>query len=317
MTDTLAIGPYNERDKRAFQQDFGATLLSSLDQLDDLPEDQRTAVRGVGYMGHTPFGEAQMDKLPNLRVIANFGVGYDAIDVGAATERGIAVTNTPDVLNDDVADLAVGMLIAQVRDFEAGARAVRNGEWAGKGPLPLGRKMSGRKIGVLGMGRIGREIADRLAAFKSEIHYHSRSRKDTPGWTYHADPVDLAAAVDDIVVAVVGGAETEGYVGAAVLTALGPDGVVVNIARGSVIDEEALIDALVNGTIRGAALDVFRGEPDVDPRLAKLDNIFPLPHIGSATVETRAAMGVLQRQNLRAGLDGTTLRTPVNKIGGC
>ena len=312
MTDTLAIGQYTDTDKAALTKDFDARFVDDLEALDGISADDRGAIRGVAYKGHKPFGAAQMDKLPNLKIIANFGVGYDAINVDDASARGITVTNTPDVLNDDVADLAVGMLIAQVRGFEAGAAAVRSGDWAAKGELPLARKMSGRKIGIVGMGRIGREIADRLAAFKSEIHYQSRSQKDTPGWTYHADPVALAKAVDDIVIAVVGGPDTEGFVSADVLAALGPDGVVVNIARGSVIDEEALIAALENGTIRAAALDVFRGEPAVDPRLAKLDNLFPLPHIGSATVETRAAMGALQRQNLRAGLDGQKPPTAVN-----
>lgn len=313
MTDTLAIGRYAETDATALEQEFDARMVARLDEIDGLAEAERAAIRGVAYIGGAPFGAAEMDKLPGLTVIANFGVGYDAIDIAAATARGITVTNTPDVLNDDVADLAVGMLIALNRRFEPGAAHVRSGDWAAKGELPLGRKMSGRRIGILGMGRIGREIADRLAAFKSEIHYQSRSPKDTPaGWTYHADPVELASAVDDLVIAIVGGAATEGLVDAEVLGALGPDGVVVNIARGSVIDEDALVAALADGGIRGAALDVFRGEPRVDPRLAELDKIYPLPHIGSATVETRAAMGALQRRNLRAGLDGKAVSTPVN-----
>lgn len=312
MTETLAIGSYTETDSTALRQDFDARFLDDLAALSQLSDAERDAVRGVAYKGHQAFDGAQMDRLPNLKVIANFGVGYDAIRVEDATARGITVTNTPNVLNDDVADLAVGLLIAQTRGFEAGAAAVRSGDWAAKGELPLARKMSGRKIGILGMGRIGREIADRLAAFKCEIHYQSRSEKETPGWTYHADPVDLARAADDLVIAIVGGPETEGIVSADVLSALGPDGVVVNIARGSVIDEEALIAALRGRTIRGAALDVFRGEPRVDDRLVALDNLFPLPHIGSATVETRAAMGDLQRQNLRAGLDGQVPPTPVN-----
>ncbi|AUH66344.1 2-hydroxyacid dehydrogenase [Paracoccus zhejiangensis] len=313
MTDTLAIGPYLDRDATALREDFGARLLARPDEIDTLTETERAGIRGLAYAGGTPFGAAEMDKLPGLKVIANFGVGYDAIDVAAASARGIKVTNTPDVLNDDVADLAVGLLIALNRRFEPGAASIRSGDWAAKGDLPLGRKMSGRRIGVLGMGRIGREIADRLAAFKSEIHYQSRSPKDAPaGWTYHADPVELAGAVDDLVIAIVGGPATQGLVNAEVLKALGPDGVVVNISRGSVIDEDALIAALTDGTIRGAALDVFRGEPKVDQRLVKLDNLYPLPHIGSATVETRGAMGDLQRRNLRAGLDGTALSTPVN-----
>ena len=312
MTDTLAIGNYTGDDTTALKNDFDAVMIQSLADLDSLSADQLATIRGVAFKGHTAFDGAQMDKLPGLKVIANFGVGYDAIDVPAANDRGITVTNTPDVLNDDVADLAVGMLIALNRGFEKGAAMVRSGAWA-KGEMPLARKTSGRRIGILGMGRIGREIADRLAAFKCEIHYQSRSRKDAPtDWTYHERPADLAAAVDDMIVALVGGPATEGMVSAEVMRALGPDGAIVNISRGSVIDEDALIAALDAGTIRGAALDVFRGEPDVDPRLAGLDNLFPLPHIGSATVETRAAMGALQRRNLRAVLDGKKAETPVN-----
>ncbi|MFV0303578.1 MAG: 2-hydroxyacid dehydrogenase [Paracoccus sp. (in: a-proteobacteria)] len=313
MTDTLAIGPYADTDAAALRQEFDARLLARPDEIDSLSERERAAIRGLAYLGGAPFGADQMQRLPNLTIIANFGVGYDAIDVAAASARGIRVTNTPDVLNDDVADLAVGLLIALNRRFESGAAHVRSGGWAAQGELALGRKVSGRRIGILGMGRIGREIADRLAAFKADIHYQSRQSKDTPpGWTYHADPVDLAASVNDLVIAIVGGPATQGLVDARVLGALGPDGVVVNISRGSVIDEEALIAALNDGTICGAALDVFRGEPRVDERLVKLDNLFPLPHIGSATVETRAAMGALQRRNLRAGLEGQEPETPVN-----
>lgn len=313
MSQVIAIGPYSDRDAAALATEFDALPLPGLTALADLPEDQRRGVVAVAFMGHEALDGATMDLLPGLKGIANFGVGYDAIDVAAATGRGIRVSNTPNVLNDDVADLAVAMWIAQARDFEPAMRNARNGDWGRGVRLPLARKASGRKVGVLGMGRIGREIADRLAAFKAEIHYQSRRRKDAPAsWTYHADPVELARAVDDLIVAVVGGPETEGFVSAEVIAALGPDGVIVNIARGSVIDEEALIAALQGGTIRGAALDVFRGEPQIDPRLLALSNLLPLPHIGSATVETRAAMGQLQRANLRAMLDGRAPETPVN-----
>lgn len=311
MSGILAIGRYSDTDRDALAG-TGAAFIDGPDELAALPRGERAAIRGVAYKGHAAFGPAQMDLLPGLRVIANFGVGYDAIDVDAASARGITVTNTPEVLNDDVADLAVGMWLALNRGFEAGIAAVRTGAWA-RGDLPLARKASGRKVGILGMGRIGREIADRLAVFKCPIHYFSRSPKDTPaGWTYHADPVALAAAADDLIVITVGGAATEGLVSAAVLDALGPDGVMVNVARGSVVDEEALIAALAEGRIRGAALDVFRSEPDVDPRLSRMDSVLPLPHIGSATVETRAAMGDLQRRNLTEVLAGRAAVTPVN-----
>lgn len=312
MTDRLVIGPYNQAARAVWEED-GARMLARLDDLAALPEADRAAVRGLGYMGQAPLGAAQMDLLPGLRVIANFGVGHDAIDVAAATARGITVTNTPDVLTDDVADLAVGMLIALNRGFEPALRAVRNGTWATRGGPPLGRRMSGRTVGILGMGRIGRATADRLAAFGCPVHYQSRGPKQTPeGWHFHADPVDLARAVDDLVITVVGGEATRGIVSAEVLAALGPDGVVVNVARGSVIDEPALIAALDGGRLRGAALDVFWNEPEVDPRLARALNVLPLPHIGSATVETRGAMLELQRRNLDAVLAGRPALTPVN-----
>lgn len=313
MSKIIAIGPYSGTDAKALQTEFDAQHLPDLAAIADLPQDQRSQIAAVAFMGHQPFDGRIMDLLPGLNLIANFGVGYDAIDVAAASQRGIRVTNTPDVLNDDVADLAVAMWIAQARDFELAMQNARSGDWGQGVKLPLARKASGRRVGILGMGRIGREIADRLAAFKCDIHYQSRSRKDTPeSWTYYADPVELARAVDDLVIAVVGGPETEGFVSAAVIGALGPDGVIVNISRGSVIDEEALIAALSSGAIRGAALDVFRGEPQVDPRLMALANLLPLPHIGSATVETRAAMGALQRANLHAVLAGHEPVTPVN-----
>lgn len=310
MSKILVVGNYAPTDVAAFRDEFGVTPLASLTQLAEAVCDDCVA---LAFKGGEPLGGAAMDLLPNLRLIANFGVGYDAISIADADARGIKVTNTPDVLNDDVADLAVAMLISRQREMAPAERWLRDGNWPAEGAYPLARKMSGRKVGILGMGRIGREIADRLAAFKCQIHYQSRSRKDTPaGWTYHADPVALATAVDDLVVSVVGGAETQGFVSDKVIAALGADGVIVNISRGSVIDEEALIAALQNGQIRGAALDVFRNEPKIDPRFLTLPNVLLLPHIGSATVETRARMGALQRQNLAALLAGQPLLTPVN-----
>ncbi|WP_102223043.1 2-hydroxyacid dehydrogenase [Acidimangrovimonas sediminis] len=312
MTATLAIGTYRDTDRAALESDLGATMLDGLDALDSLDEDARAAVTTVAYAGHAPFGGAVMDKLPNLGLIANFGVGYDAIDVGAATERGVRVTNTPDVLNDDVADLAVALLLMQTRQLAQSEAHLRAGKWALQGAFPLTRKISGGRVGILGLGRIGREIADRLAAFKMEIHYWSRSEKDTPGWTHHPDPVALAEAVDYLVVAVVGGTETAGIVSAEVIEALGTNGVIVNISRGTTIDEEAMIDALRNGRLAGAGLDVFLNEPTVDPRFFAMENVAIQPHVGSATIETRAAMGQLQRDNVAAFLDGKDLLTPVN-----
>ena len=311
--EVLQVGPYPEWDQERLDATFTMhRYFEAADKAAFLAEHGGN-IRGVATRGELGANRAMIDALPKLEVISVYGVGFDAVDLAAARERGIRVTNTPEVLNDDVADLAVAMWIAQARDFEPAIANARSGDWGRGARLPLARKASGRKVGILGMGRIGREIADRLAAFKTEIHYQSRSRKDTPaGWTYHADPVDLARAVDDLIIAIVGGPETEGFVSARVIGALGPDSVIVNIARGSVIDEEALIAALQSGSIRGAALDVFRGEPQIDPRLLALPNLLPLPHIGSATVETRAAMGALQRANLRALLAGEKPETPVN-----
>lgn len=310
MSRVLAIGAYREVDHQALLSRFDALILPAPDALRDLSDAQRQAVQGLAYAGAARFGADQMQALPGLRVIANFGVGYDAIDVVEAARRGIIVTNTPDVLNDDVADLAVAMLIDLSRGITRFDGWLREGNWL-RQPVPLMRRLSGRPVGILGMGRIGRAVADRLAAFGCRIHYQSRQEKQTPGWTWHRDAQSLAHAVEDMVVTIVGGPATEGIVSAQVLGALGPEGLIVNVARGSVIDEDALIDALGNGRLRGAALDVFRSEPDLDRRFLSLPNVLLLPHIGSATVETRAAMGQLQRDNLAAVLDGQAPLTPV------
>lgn len=312
MTKTLAIGPFNDTEKAGLTAAFAPVILATPAQLADLDASARDAVTAVAFKGHHGFGAAQMDMLPHLGLIANYGVGYDAIDVAAATARGIKVTNTPDVLNDDVADLAVAMMIMQGREMEQASAWARSGHWASKGEYRLNRKVSGGKVGIVGLGRIGREIANRLAAFKMDIHYYARSEKQTPGWTYHADPVSLAAAVDTLVIALVGGPDTEKFVSRAVIAALGPRGVVVNISRGSTVDEAALLDALEQGQIAGAALDVFLNEPKIDPRFYALDNVVIQPHQGSGTVETRAAMAQLQRDNLAAFHAGHSLLTPVN-----
>ncbi|WP_040615360.1 2-hydroxyacid dehydrogenase [Oceanicola granulosus] len=311
MADVAAVGGYEGEDRAALEA-MGAVFYDDLGALGDAGEDARGAVRVVAYKHHQPFDGEIMDRLPQLGLIANNGVGYDAIDVDAAKARGVRVTNTPDVLNDDVADLAVAMLLMQARDLCAGDAWVRQGKWAEEGAMPLARKVAGKRAGICGLGRIGREIADRLAAFKLEIHYHSRHEKETPaGWTYHADPVSLAGAVDFFVIALVGGPDTENYVDAGVIEALGPEGVIVNISRGTVIDESAMLDALEAGRLAGAGLDVFRGEPQVDARFARLGNVVLQPHVGSATGETRAAMGALQRRNVAAFLAGEELPTPV------
>jgi len=312
MTKTLVIGANSAADTAALKDSFAPMFLASPSKLSELDTEARAGFTALAYKGHAAFGAGEMDLLPNLAVIANYGVGYDAIDVAAANERDIKVTNTPDVLNDDVADLAVAMLLMKCRRMEEASAWARSGDWKSKGEFVLNRKTSGGTVGIVGLGRIGREIADRLAAFKMDIHYFARSEKETPGWTYHENPVSLASAVDYLVVALVGGKDTENFVSAEAIAALNSTAIVINISRGSTIDEAALLDALETGKIGGAGLDVFLNEPNIDPRFYALKNVVIQPHQGSGTVETRAAMGQLQRDNIAAHLAGKPLLTPVN-----
>ena len=306
----IVVGRYSDSDKDAMRDAFEANFTANTAALDALPVAIREAARVVALKGRGPVDAAVMDRLPSLGLIANYGVGYDAIDIGAAKARGIRVTNTPDVLNDDVADMAILLWLAEARGVVQADRFVREGRWRDRG-FGLRRSATGRRAGILGLGRIGRAIARRLQPFGAEIHYFSRAEKQTPSWTYHADPLSLASAVDDLFVAVVGGTETMRLVDAPVLRALGPDGALINISRGSVIDEDALIAALSEGTIRGAGLDVFRNEPDIDTRFFDLPNVVLQPHVATSTIETRTAIGALQRRNIAAFLAGEALPTPV------
>lgn len=312
MTQTLAIGAYSESDIAGLKAAFDPIFLDTPADLAGVDASKRASIHALAFKGHTAFGGAEMDLLPDLKLIANYGVGYDAIDIPAANARGIKVTNTPDVLNDDVADIAVGMLLMQVREMTQAADWARSGQWKTGGEYRLNRKFSGGRAGIVGLGRIGREIANRLAAFKMDIHYYARSEKETPNWTYHADPVSLAGAVDYLIVALVGGPDTAKFVSREVIAALGPRAIIVNISRGSTIDEDAMLEALEQGKIGGAALDVFLNEPNINPRFYDLPNVVIQPHQGSGTVETREAMAALQRDNIHALMKGAALITPVN-----
>jgi lactate dehydrogenase-like 2-hydroxyacid dehydrogenase len=252
----------------------------------------------------------QIDAMPSLRAIVHFGAGYETTDVGYARARGIVVSNTPDVLTDCVADLAVGGMIDVLRGLSAADRFVRRGDW-GRARFPLATRVTGRRVGILGLGRIGGAIAHRLEGFDAVLSYHSRHRVPDVPYRYHDSPAALAAAVEVLVVATSGGPATAGLVSAEVLAALGPAGHLVNVARGSVVDEPALVAALTAGGIAGAALDVFADEPNVPEPLVGMDNVVLLPHIASATVETREAMGDLAFRNLRQFLTDGTLITPV------
>jgi lactate dehydrogenase-like 2-hydroxyacid dehydrogenase len=252
-----------------------------------------------------------MDALPKLKLVANFGVGYDSVDVAHASQRGIKVTNTPGVLNDDVADLAVALLLAVRRRLVAADRYVREGKWL-KANYPLCEKLSGSKVGILGLGRIGKTLARRLAAFDCEIHYHGRQQQAGQSFHYHAELVAMAREVDNLVTILPGGAATKGIVSRAVLEALGPKGVFVNVGRGSAVDEAAMVELLVSGRLGGAGLDVFVDEPRVPEALFALDSVVLQPHQGSATTATRTAMGNLVVDNIEAHFAGRPLLTPVN-----
>lgn len=258
-------------------------------------------IRGIAGSGDSKVPEALLARLPALEIVSIMGVGYDGVDVAAAKARGVKVTHTPDVLNDDVADLAIGLMLCAARRLPAADRWVRDGRWAAEGPMPLATKMSGARLGIVGMGRIGQAIAARAAAFGMSIAYTARSAKSELPHAYHPSAEALAAASDFLVVITPGGAGTRHLIDARVLAALGQGagrGILVNVARGSVVDEAALVDALERGVIAGAGLDVFEHEPQVPERLRALPQVVLAPHIGSATTATRQAMADLAAANL-------------------
>ncbi|HTJ99865.1 MAG TPA: 2-hydroxyacid dehydrogenase [Bordetella sp.] len=254
-----------------------------------------------------------IDALPDLKAICSWGVGYETIDVKAAQRRGVQVSNTPDVLTDCVADLAWGLLIGAARRIAYGDRFVRQGGWGQvHGSIPLGMRVSGKKLGIVGLGRIGQAIAKRGIGFDMDVRYHSRNQRNDVSYGYEASLVDLAAWADFLVVATVGGPGTRHLISREVLDALGPKGTIINIARGPVIDEAALVEALRAGTLGNAALDVFEHEPKVPDALKANDNVVLLPHIGSATYETRRDMEDLMVENLQAFLKTGKVITPVS-----
>jgi lactate dehydrogenase-like 2-hydroxyacid dehydrogenase len=255
-------------------------------------------------------GAETMDRLPQLEIIANFGVGYDNIDVAAAAARGVVVTNTGGVLDEEVADLTLGLLLSTVRRLPQAERHLRAGLWE-QGAFPLSPTLRGRRVGILGLGAIGKAVARRLEGFGVAIAYHGRTRQEGVAYPWYPTPVALAQAVDVLVVIVPGGPDTTALVDAAVLAALGPQGVLINVSRGSVVDEAALIAALQQGTILAAGLDVFAREPHVPAALLAQDNAVLLPHVGSGSVATRTAMGQLMIDNLSAWFETGRALTPV------
>ena len=268
------------------------------------------SIRAIAANGESKVPAALIAQLPALEIISVFGVGYDGVDVAAAKARGVMVTHTPNVLNDDVADLAIGLMLAAARQLPAADRYVKEGKWP-TGPMPLARKVSGARLGIVGIGRIGQAIAQRALAFNMSVAYTARSARADLPFRYFPSPAALAAECDYLVVITPGGAGTHKLINAEVLKALGTKGILINVARGSVVDEAALIDALKNEVIGGAGLDVFESEPNVPEALRALPHVVLAPHIGSATRQTRQAMADLAFNNLKSHFDGHAVHTPV------
>lgn len=303
MPDLLLIGGATDTMMARMAAEF--TIHSLADG--DYPADKITHVCTNGHDGIKP---EVMAALPNLKHISCYGVGYDAIDTDEAVRRGIVVTHTPNVLNDEVATTAVLLMLACYRELLRDDAHVRSGAWEAQGGAPLTRSADHQTIGILGLGRIGQAIADKLAPWNPTIVYHSRSKKDVT-YTYYDNLTAMAEACDVLICITPGGPSTHKIVNAEVLAALGPRGTLINVARGSVVDEAALIAALQSGALGWAGLDVFEAEPHVPQALRDLPNTVLLPHVGSATVETRAAMGGLTVDNLLQHLSNGTVISPV------
>lgn len=287
----------------ALQSEFDARILSEARDREAFLRELAPTVRGIASFAPMPIDGKLMDALPELEIISNFGVGVDQINLDDAKKRGIIVTNTPDVLNECVADTALALVLNTVRKFPQSEQYLRAGNWAARGPYPLTTSVGGKTLGILGLGRIGEVIAKRAVACGMKIRYHNRNRKETD-YPYDPDPVTLAKNSDVLMVVTPATAQTARIINAAVLDALGPDGYLVNIARGSVVDEPVLLRYLQEKRIAGAGLDVFADEPRVPPAFFTLDNCVLFPHVGSATVETRKAMGDRQIENLRRHFAG-------------
>ncbi|GAB5510764.1 MAG: 2-hydroxyacid dehydrogenase [Hyphomicrobiales bacterium] len=311
--NVLQVGLYPDWDQKPLEEAFEMLRYFEASDKAGFLTDVGSVVRGIATRGDLGADRAMIEACPNLEVISVYGVGYDAVDMSACAERGIRVTNTPDVLTKDVADLGVAMMLAQTRGMIGAETWVRDGSWANKGLYPLKSRVWGKRAGVLGLGRIGYEVAKRLAGFDMEIAYSDVSAKDyATDWSFIADPVALAECSDFLFVTLAASAATHHIVNADVINALGREGMVINISRASNIDEEALLSALETGALGSAALDVFEGEPALNPRFLDLPNVLLQPHHASGTVETRKAMGKLVRDNLSAHFAGQPLLTPVH-----
>ena len=310
--DLLIYGPIRPILENGFSDQFVLHMAETTADLERLTPDTVAKLRGMAVTYHTVRADKNaLSQFPKLEIVSSFGVGYDHVDSAYAREHDIVVTNTPDVLTEEVADVAMGLLIATLREFVKADRYLRSGLWQTQNyPLSVG-SLRDRKIGIVGMGRIGQAIARRLEASRVPVSYHSRKPAAGVSHKHYGDLIEMAKAVDTLIVIVPGGASTNKMINAEVMKALGPRGVIVNVARGSVIDEQALVAALKSGTILAAGLDVFEKEPQVPDELKAMQNVVLLPHIGSASVVTRNAMDQLVVDNLKAWFAGKPPLTPV------
>ena len=308
----LQVGPYPDWDQEPIDAQFDSRRLFEARDREGFLAEHGPDARAIATRGELGADAAMIAACPNLELISVYGVGDDAVDLAACKERGIRVTNTPDVLTKDVADLGVAMMLCQSRGMIGAEAWVRDGSWASKGLYPLKRRVFGKRAGILGLGRIGFEVGKRLAGFDMDIAYSDVAAKDyAPDWTFIQDPVSLARHADFLFVTLAASAATRHIVGREVIEAVGAEGIIINISRAANIDEDALIAALSDGRLGSAALDVFEGEPALDPRFLDLPNVLLQPHHASGTVETRQAMGQLLRDNLTAHFAGQPLLTPV------
>lgn len=306
----LLMGSYPDWDLIDLEDRYHVHKIYEAEDRDAFLKQHAGDIRAIATRGELGASADLMRSLPHLEIVSCYGVGTDAIDLAHARTHGIRVTNTPDVLTEDVADIALGLLLATARHIPQADSFVRSGQW-GKLPMPLVTRVAGKRLGIVGMGRIGQAIARRAAAFGCDIAYFSRNPQPQVSYSFEPDLIALAKWAEFLVVIVPGGEATKNIIDADVLKALGSDGILVNVSRGTTVDEDALIAALQGGIIKAAGLDVFLNEPKIDPRFLTLDNVVLQPHHGSGTIETRKAMGQLVRDNLAAHFSGKSLPTPV------
>lgn len=308
--EILMVGPMMPQLMAALERDYIVHRLWEAPERDAFLEQIGSKVKAIATNGALGASGSLINALPNLEIIALYGVGVDAIDLSLAKKRGIPVTTTPDVLTEDVADMALALLLATARRIVVGDQYIRTGQWA-RGEMALTRRVNGKRVGILGLGRVGKALAKRLEALNMKISYTNRKELDVP-YAYYRDLVKMAGDVDFLVVTAAGGDATRKIVSRPVLEALGPNGILINVSRGSIVDEKALIHAIKEGNLGGAGLDVFASEPNVPDELKSMPNVVLQPHHASGTIETRSAMGDLVARNLEAHFAGKPLLTPFN-----